>query len=352
MKIRLFAVLLAITLLLTACAAGTTDNPEAGSIPESAPAAETQSGTTPAAQPDPTEREEEDLDIFGVLYPEDGTIPRGKELIEYAQQLAENTSRISQIEYTWKNGRPSMEVLAGTYDEYHTYEIPAESPMELVYGESEYYNYVLYLPEGYDPADTEKKWPVIYFFHGIGERGDDLSVLLPYGVLRYLGNGGKLDAIVIAPQCPAESHWADTNAEVEKLVEFVPEMTAKYNIDTDRMYLTGLSMGGRCTWKLALAMPDTFAAIAVVCGRTDTYEFDTIADMPIWMFHGVQDGTVSFNNITKNILPVLDEVEHRYYKLTIFPSMSHEIWNTVYDRTDVYDWLLCQSMTNNQNEAK
>ena len=94
---------------------------------------------------------------------------------------------------------------------------------------------------------------MIYFFHGIGERGDDLNVLLPYGVLRYLGNGGKLDAIVIAPQCPAESHWADTNAEVEKLDDFVPEMTAKYNIDTDRMYLTGLSMGGRCTWKLALA---------------------------------------------------------------------------------------------------
>ena len=338
MKIRLFAVLLIIAMLFSACST----------------AGETPAGSQPdvSSTPQPTEGEEETLDIFGTLYPKDGTIPRGKDIVEYVKTLADNTSRISEINYTWINGRPSMEIMAGSYDEYHTYEAPAESPLQLIYNESEYYNYVLYLPDGYDPADTEKKWPVIFFFHGIGERGSDLNVLLPYGVLRYLGNGGKLDAIVIAPQCPAESHWADTNAEVEKLDDFVPEMTGKYNIDTDRMYLTGLSMGGRCTWKLALAMPDAFAAIAVVCGRTDTYEFETLQNMPIWLFHGVQDGTVSFNNITKNILPVLDEKDHRYYKLTIFPTMGHEIWNTVYDRVDVYDWLLTQSLSNNAQYSK
>ncbi len=346
MKIRLIAVLLLLAMLLTACAPAATNSTEGTTVPSTT---DSQPEETEITEPTPTEGEETTLDLFAALFPEDGTIPRGKDLVEYVKTLGEDAARISQINYTWKNGRPSMEILAGNYDEIHTYTKPEESPFQLVYDESEYYNYVLYLPEGYDPADTEKKWPVIYFFHGIGERGDDLEQLLPYGVLRYLGNGGKLDAIVIAPQCPEESHWADDDTEVEKLDDFVPEMTAKYNIDTDRMYLTGLSMGGRCTWKLALQMPDTFAAIAVVCGRTNTYEFETIADMPIWMFHGVQDGTVSFNNITKNILPVLDEKEHRYYKLTIFPTMGHEIWNTVYDRVDVYDWLLEQSLTNNAN---
>ncbi len=344
MKIRLFAALLILAMVLTACASPADPNTEGTTTAPSV----SQPASDPAGSQS-TEPEEEALDIFGALYPQDGTIPRGKDLIELVNELGDNTSRISEIVYTWKNGRPSMEVMAGTYDEYHSYTKPQESPLQLVYNESEYYNYVLYLPDGYDPADTEKKWPVIYFFHGIGERGDDLRVLLPYGVLRYLGNGGKLDAIVIAPQCPANSHWADTNTEVEKLDDFVPEMTAKYNVDTDRMYLTGLSMGGRCTWKLALQMPDTFAAIAVICGRTDTYEFETIANMPIWMFHGVQDSTVSFNEITRNILPVLHEKDHRYYKLTIFPTKSHEIWNTVYDRVDVYDWLLTQSLTNNAN---
>lgn len=336
MKIRLFAALLAMTLLLTACVSTVAPN-TTGSTMEPAP-------TTTA----PTENEEV-VDLFGALYPVDGKIPRAKDMDEILKKLGDNTPRISEITYTWKGGRVSMEVMAGNYDEWHGYEVPEESPLQLVYGESEYYNYVLYLPEGYDPADTEKKWPVIYFFHGIGEIGEDLNKLLPYGVLRYLGNGGKLDAIVIAPQCPTNSHWADHNREEEKLVQFVPEMSAKYNIDTNRMYLTGLSMGGRCSWKLALAMPGTFAAMAVVCGRTNTYEFETLNNMPIWMFHGAKDGTVSFDReIVKNILPTLYEKNYEYYKLTVFPTMSHEIWNAVYDRVDVYDWLLSFSLTDNQ----
>ncbi len=352
MKIRLLALFLILAALLSACGPGEkpTNDPTTQGQPK--PTTEPGPTETQPTDPQPTGSEEEPLDLFAALYPVDGKIPKGKDLLKYVQSLADNTGRISQIEYTWVGGRASMEILAGRFDNYHSFQAPDESPLQLIRGESEFYNYVLYLPQGYDPADTETKWPVIYFFHGIGEKGDDLNELLPYGVLRYLNNGGKLDAIVIAPQCPEDSHWADTDTEVEKLVRFVPEMSAKYSIDTDRMYLTGLSMGGRCTWKLALAMPDTFAAIAVVCGRTNTYEFETLKNMPIWMFHGVQDGTVSFNNITRNILPVLYEKEHRYYKLTVFPTMGHDIWNTVYDRVEVYDWLLCQSLTNNAQQAE
>ena len=351
MKMRLFVALLVIAMLLAACGSNPTEN-TAGTT--TVPATNGTTVPTPTTQPTPTEGEEEIVDLFGALYPKNGVIPRSKDMEELLKKLADNTPRISEINYTWENGRVSMEIMSGTYDEYHEYEIPEESPLQLVYNESEFYNYVLYLPEGYDPADKDTKWPVIYFFHGIGEIGNDLTRLLPYGVLRYLGNGGKLDAIVIAPQCPVNSHWADSNREVEKLVQFVPEMTEKYNIDTNRMYLTGLSMGGRCTWKLALAMPDAFAAIAVVCGRTQDYDtnlvdFETIKDMPIWMFHGAKDPTVSFDReIVKNILPALAEKDHPYFKLTVFPTMGHEIWNAVYDRVDVYDWLLSQSLSNNQ----
>ncbi len=346
MKMRLFAVLLAMCMLLAACAA-----PSPATTTENS-TTEPSTQTTQSNNSDqPTEGEKEEVDLFAALFPVDGNIPKKKVIVKTVKELAENTSRISEINYTWKNGRASMEILSGIHDEFKNIEAPAENPLQLVYDESDFYNYVLYLPEGYDSADTETKWPVIYFFHGIGESGSNLEDLLPYGVLKYLASGGKLDAIVIAPQCPGDSHWADTDVEEEKLVQFVPEMTAKYHIDTDRMYLTGLSMGGRCTWKLALAMPDTFAAIAVVCGRTNTYEFDTIQDMPIWMFHGAQDGTVSFDNINK-ILPVLAENDHRYYKLTVYPHLSHDIWNTVYARSDLYDWLLAQSLSNNQAEAE
>lgn len=345
MKIRLFATLLALAVLLTACVSAPVETNPGTTTTVPTPTTTAKPTTAPTQ---PTEGEE-DVDLFGALYPVDGKIPRAKDMEEILKKLGDNTPRISEITYTWKNGRVSMDVMAGNYDEWHGYEVPEESPLQLVYNESEFYNYVLYLPEGYDPADTEKKWPVIYFFHGIGEIGEDLNKLLPYGPLRYLSNGGKLDAIVIAPQCPTNSHWADHNREEEKLVQFVPEMTAKYNIDTNRMYLTGLSMGGRCSWKVALAMPGTFAAMAVICGRTNTYEFETLNNMPIWMFHGAKDATVSFDReIVKSILPTLHEKNYEYYKLTVFPTMSHEIWNNVYDRVDVYDWLLSHSLADGE----
>jgi len=343
MKLRLIALLLLAATMLTAC----TTAPTTTAAPTQEP---TGSTAQPTTVPTTTQPEEEPVDLFGSLFPVDGQILKKRDLVDVVKKLYGQAGRITEITYTWEKGRAAMEVLAGRYDEYHELEVPEESPLQMVYGESEYYNYILYLPEGYDPEDTEKKWPVIYFFHGYGKQGDDLSVLVSEGPTRYLNKGGKLDAILIAPQCPGESHWADTNDEVKKLVHFVPEMSEKYNIDTSRMYLTGLSMGGRCTWKLALAMPDAFAAIAVVCGRTNTYQFETIQDMPIWMFHGAQDGTVDFNNIN-TILRRLHEKEHSYYKLTVLPHGGHEIWNTIYDSPEVYEWLLCQSLPENTEQA-
>ena len=345
MKLRLISLLLLAATMLTACtAAPATTLPQTTPPPTYTTAPTTAPTTT-------TQPEEEPVDLFGSLFPVDGQILKKRDLVKVVKELYGQAGRISEITYTWEKGRAAMEVLAGRYDDYHELEVPEESPLQMVYNESEYYNYILYLPEGYDPADTEKKWPVIYFFHGYGKQGDDLSVLVSEGPTRYINKGGKLDAILIVPQCPGNSHWADTNDEVNKLVHFVPEMSEKYNIDTDRMYLTGLSMGGRCTWKLALAMPETFAAIAVVCGRTETYNFDTIQNMPIWMFHGALDDTVDFTNVNW-ILEKLHAHEHRYYKVTVFPSAMHNVWDTTYNRPEVYDWLLNQSLTNNQAEAE
>ena len=336
MKMRVLALLLA-ALMLTACtgpAANQTSDP---------------SNVAPSTTT-PTQGGEETVDYFKALFPVDGQIPKKSEISKIVKEMAKGIAKITEINYTFKNDRVTMDVQSGNDDNFRTMVAPEESPLQMITGENELYNYVLYLPEGYDPADTETKWPVIFFFHGIGERGDDLTKLLPYGPLRYINKGGKLDAIVIAPQCPADSHWADDDKEEHKLVQFVPQMTEKYNIDTSRMYLTGLSMGGRCTWKLALAMPDAFAAIAVVCGRTNTYQFETIQDMPIWMFHGAQDGTVDFSNVN-SILKRLHEKEHSYYKLTVLPHGGHEIWHTIYDSPEVYEWLLSQTLVENTEQA-
>lgn len=282
------------------------------------------------------------------LYAKDTLIPTVEEFAEIADEVsADMGQRLAAVEYTWKNGKKLMNVSVGPQDTFMVKESKDKSIFRFVYNEDADYNYLLYLPEGYS-KDTKKKWPVVYFFHGIGERGDDLNELLSYGLPKYIMEKGSFDAIMIAPQCPEDSHWADDDVEVNKLVPFVDRMLKKYRIDNNRMYLTGLSMGGRCTWKLALAMPDRFAAIAPVCGRTNTYDFSQITDLPIWMFHGVRDDTVPFTNINK-IVEELVKSGNKYFKVTAYPFVEHDSWTYAYNYEPLYEWLLSQTLENRQS---
>lgn len=349
---RFIALLAALCLLLAACSGvgtpgdPTGDNGDTGGETGNKPV-ETVGPTEPT---EPVKQEAENM--FAKLFPTKENIPDRRTIQSVCKDLSNGiTGHVTEINYTWQKGRASMEVLGGLRDDWERLTPPESDPLQLIYDESEFYNYLLYLPDGYDPEDTETRWPVIFFFHGIGESGSNLEDVAKSGMPDYLRKGGKVPAIMIAPQCPGNSHWADTNVEEKKLVQFVPEIMEKYNIDADRMYLTGLSMGGRCTWKLALAMPDTFAAIAVCCGRTNTYEFDTIADMPIWMFHGCGDTTTSFDNVNL-IIPELIKNDHRYFKLTAFPQNGHTIWDIVYFRGELYEWLLTQSLSANHEASK
>lgn len=295
--------------------------------------------------PEAPETEEKQEDVFAAFFPNkpDGSIPDGKTMNELAGRLAGGVpGRLTEVTYTYKDGKISMEILAGIRDIQKRENTEEGEGLEFVYDEGGYYNYLLYLPEGYDPEDREKKWPVIYFFHGIGEKGSDLQELTAYGVPKYILDGGMLEAIMIAPQCPEDSHWADTDVEEERLKLFIGENKGKYRIDEDRIYATGLSMGGRCAWKQMLAMPDTFAAALVVCGRTNTYDFSEILDVPVWMFHGALDDTVAFANVNRIVTQLYGQ-GHHYFKLTVYPYLSHDSWSSVYVRPDIYEWLLAQT---------
>lgn len=249
-----------------------------------------------------------------------------------------------EVHYTWKNGVCSRSVQIGPADDCF---VTSEGSLRCVLDDPDY-PYVMYLPQGYDPADG-KKWPLVFFFHGIGERGDDPHALLKMALPEYLHKGGALDAIMVAPQCPAESHWVENPAELEKLSRFIPRMLASYPVDEDRVYITGLSMGGRCCWMLALAMPETFAAAAIICGRTIDYDLHRITRMPIWMFHGIHDEITPFFHINR-VIPSLSEYGHLYYKLTVYPRLGHAIWQETYAKRELYHWLLAQSRSNNAAE--
>lgn len=194
------------------------------------------------------------------------------------------------------------------------------------------FNYILQLP-----TNLKEKFPLIIFLHGSGERGANLDAVKNHSPFTYL-NLIKTPVAILAPQCP-ENIWWDTNA----LYQLIMNITARYNIDSSRIYLTGLSMGGWGTWKLAEEHPELFAAIAPVCGpvdRTMMYEVEKLKDLPIHIYHGALDDVVppiqslEIYQLLKKINPTTD--------LTIFPNDNHNSWDSTYSNPKFYEWLLAQ----------
>ena len=148
--------------------------------------------------------------------------------------------------------------------------------------------YLLYLPEGYG-AEPDRRWPLILFLHGRGESGSNLDRVKRHGLARRLDEGLELPAIVVSPQCPAGGWWT-----TDVLSALLDEVSEQYAVDADRVYVTGLSMGGYGTWALARRYPDRFAAIAPVCGGGDPARACTIRHVPVWAFHGAKDDVVAF----------------------------------------------------------
>src|SRR3712207_5021647 len=121
-------------------------------------------------------------------------------------------------------------------------------------------NYLLYLPKEYE-QDPNRRWPLLLFLHGAGERGSDLNKVKAYGPPKLVAEGQEMPFVIVSPQVPERSTW-----DVDVLDALLDEVIRQYAIDEDRVYLTGVSMGGAGTWRLATARPERFAAIAPVCG--------------------------------------------------------------------------------------
>ena len=148
--------------------------------------------------------------------------------------------------------------------------------------------YLLYLPQDYDKKES---WPLMLFLHGKGERGDDLSVVKYHGPPKLLEAGRKFPFIVLAPQCPSDKDWV--SFELKVLLDSIVE---KYKVDQDRIYVTGLSMGGFEAWRLAAYQPDRFAAIVPVCGGGDPSTTSKFSKLPVWAFHGAKDSVISLSH--------------------------------------------------------
>ncbi|PKP18942.1 MAG: phospholipase [Bacteroidetes bacterium HGW-Bacteroidetes-23] len=195
------------------------------------------------------------------------------------------------------------------------------------------YNYLLHKPKS-----TTTKKPLLIFLHGSGEKGNDLEKVKSHGPFDYL-KSNELDAYVLAPQCPQEAYW-----ESESLHQLIQKVIKENNnVDTNRIYLTGLSMGAWGAWNLAFAHPETFAALVPICGfvdRVPMIENCKIANIPTRIFHGLVDDVVDVNysiTIYKKLKGCSKDLE-----LTIFDDANHDSWTRVYNNAAIYEWMFQQ----------
>lgn len=194
--------------------------------------------------------------------------------------------------------------------------------------------YLISLPEGYGSGD--QKWPLVLFLHGVGERGSDLELVKKHGPPKLIAAGKTFPFIMVAPQCPDNQWWSE-----DVLSALLDRIEADYRVDKSRVYLTGLSMGGFGTWRLAAANPGRFAAIAPICGGGDTGTVCALKDTPVWAFHGARDMLVPLQESQK----MVDKLKScgGDATLTVYPEAEHDSWTETYENPELYSWMLSHS---------
>lgn len=191
--------------------------------------------------------------------------------------------------------------------------------------------YLVFLPEDYD--GSRKRWPLILFLHGAGERGKKLDLVKKHGPPKIVEQQPDFPFIVISPQCAAKEWWSN-----DVLTALLDEVLADYRVDPRRVYLTGLSMGGYGAWSLAMACPERFAAVAPICGGGNRLLAHKLKGLPVWAFHGAKDDVVPVRESEKMVDAVREAGGDA--RLTVYPDAGHDSWTATYTNPKLYEWFL------------
>ena len=203
----------------------------------------------------------------------------------------------------------------------------------------------------------DKKYPLVLFLHGAGERGTNNSAQLTHGTKLYLepANREKFPCYVIAPQCPTGQQWVDMpwsgdrgtqpaqpSAPMQLVLELLDTLPKEHAIDIQRIYVTGLSMGGYGTWDLVTRFPERFAAGAPVCGGGDETVAPRAAKVPLWAFHSDDDGAVKVIR-TRNMIAAVKAAggQPKYFE---YFGLGHGSWNKAYSEPEFLPWLFAQRL--------
>ncbi|MEH2461096.1 prolyl oligopeptidase family serine peptidase [Nostoc sp.] len=210
------------------------------------------------------------------------------------------------------------------------------------------YNYLLFLPDvlrqdtSYQRNETQQPFlPTILFLHGAGERGSDLDNVKKQGVTKIVELQPDFPFIVISPQCPRGQYWNVERLSAlldEAMSDEKPQSAYASYIDPDRVYLTGLSMGGYGTWHLAAAQPERFAAIAPICGGGNPQAARKLKNLPVWAFHGARDNVVPLRE--SEIMVSALKARDGDVKFTVYPEAAHDSWTQTYNNPELYEWFL------------
>lgn len=204
-------------------------------------------------------------------------------------------------------------------------------------------DYLLFLPGDYE-RDEGREWPLILFLHGAGERGDDINLVAVHGPPKIVGQKEDFPFVVASPQCPKGEVW-----DPGRVLALLDELLESYRIDPERVYLTGLSMGGFGTWETGVAAPERFAALVPICGGGRAIDVflsggarrARLKEMPIWAFHGEKDEVVPPGQ-SMEMVEAFRAIGNREARLTIYEQAGHDSWTETYNDPALYDWMLEQ----------
>lgn len=246
-------------------------------------------------------------------------------------------SGIKESEKSWSNGQ--LNGVCKYWDENGNFEYEItfknginQSP------ETKSYNYITYLPKDY-VIDSSKEYPLLIFLHGGSARGKDTLDLYNAGPFDQIYRGRNFQFMVVAPQCPKHLRWS---AE-DWFESFYYDLIKKYRVDTNKVYLTGVSLGGSGTWYLATKYPDKFAAIAPMSGFTRHMDYiseniENLENLPVWAFHGESDNVVPVEEtdyLTDRLKDINSQVKYTREK-----NVGHWIHWLVYPGNELYDWFM------------
>lgn len=211
--------------------------------------------------------------------------------------------------------------------------------------------YRLLYPANYDAA---KKYPLVLFLHGAGAQGDDndRQVAEVPEMLRRAAAGNEHACFVLAPQCPKDDAWARfphyplalTTPEPSRAsrlsLEIIDALLLKLSIDRQRIYVTGLSLGGEGTFDLITRRPGFFAAAVPICGIADTTKVALMKGTPLWIFHGESDD-INPVEYSRAMVKALEQagVNPRY---TEYKGVKHDSWTKAYQEPELPGWLFQQ----------